>query len=89
MKYIWEAKDIKAGVVFGSSNGSREKFMIGYDVSKIIGGNKWLHISLSDGCVITKDPLQAEEMARRLNEGGYVPLTTTIKVFDAIETGLG
>jgi hypothetical protein len=67
MQVIWQAKDIKSGIIVGKPR-RKERWMIGYVVS---GRNPTLN-SMEDGMVRRYE--NAEDLAKALNSSGEVPV---------------
>lgn len=73
MKIVWEAKDIKVGMLY-SKPGIREKWMIGYRYDSK-GDRQIVSISMDDGFVTHSTT--EEDLARLLTIEGYWPLILT------------
>lgn len=71
MKIVWEAKDIKVGLLY-SKPGIREKWMIGYQYDEQ-GDRQIVSISMDDGFVTLSTT--EDDLARLLNVEGYWPMS--------------
>lgn len=83
MKLIWEASDIKGGLVVGKA-GRIEQWLIAYVPNYKVNCNLYQLVSYNGDGLIAHDPLTAEEMAARLNEHGEWP----IGLLDALDDAL-
>lgn len=72
MRLIWQAEDIKGGIVVGRP-GRLEEWMIAY-VAPMVGPNLYQLVSYNGDGLLCCAPLSAEEMANRLNENGEWPI---------------
>lgn len=72
MKCQWEPADIWCGRVTKYSDGTQEKWMIGYDATIRDSRKHYCLISLNDGMIMLKNST-AEEVCKHLTEAKLEP----------------
>jgi len=71
MKIIWEAEDIKPGLRY-SKNHTKEVWIIGYRADADNYEARYVSVSENDWMVTS--PYTKEDLAKILNESGYMPV---------------